>query len=175
MKLARDRSRLPIAAGLFALVLVVWPGRGGLVHAAEGDAIDLEIFNIEEIENAPDAKISAGCALSLWQHDKAPYEDKYYFVFYRDTGTEETADTGYIQIDGKFMPVKLFAAGGKDHGFWLNDRQVYRGDNGDLWAILDLQVGKQEGEAIPVTGGTMRVLQNGKNPFLVKVKGDAGC
>ena len=82
---------------------------------------------------------------------------------------------GYIQINGKFLQVTPFAEGGQDHGFGLRDRQVFRGKQGSLWVIVDIKPGKAEGEVVTAESGTMRVIENGKKQFLVKIKGEAGC
>lgn len=161
-------------SGVAALALVAMLAPAG-PGTARADEIDLEIFNLEELENAPNAKISGGCSMTLWQHNKVPFKDKYYFVFYRDILGETSDAAGYIQINGTFEPVTPFATGGADHGYELRERQVYRGRNGSLWVIMDLTIGKAEGEVIRVDDGSMRVVASGKKQFRVKVKGEAGC
>ncbi len=160
---------------VMAIVALLTTALPSGASAADADEIDLEIFNLEELETAPGVTVSGGCSMSLWQHNKVPFKDKFYYVFYRDVLTEAANAQGYIQINGAFVPVSLFAVGGTDHGYDLRDRQVYRGKEGNLWVMIDLTVGKVKGEVVGIDDGSMRVIENGKRQFRVKVKGEAGC
>lgn len=166
------RLGLGACAAIAALAIIASPHPG---DAAETADIDLEIFNLEELEADKEAKISGGCSMTLWQHNKVPFKDKYYFVFYRDVLSEKGDAPGFVQISGKFLPISPFAFGGSNHGYELFDQQVFRGKDAGLWVIMDLKVGRTEGEVIRIDSGSMRVIQDGKPQFLVKVKGEAGC
>ena len=80
-----------------------------------------------------------------------------------------------IKIGIEVVRLQRLAAGGKTNGYGLYAHQLYRLVGRAGYAVLDLKLEPEEGEAVEVSAGSMTITMPGKQAFTVKVRGNAGC
>ena len=71
--------------------------------------------------------------------------------------------------------MQRLAADGKTDGYGLYAHQLYRLVGSAGYAVLDLKLEPEEGEAVEVSSGSMTITMPGKLAFTVNVRGNAGC
>jgi len=133
-------------------------------------SIELELFEKSEIDR------SKGCSVVLWQHNRDTETDKYAYLFAETlVGEDFTRQPARIKIGGVVKTLKRLAKGGKTTGYDLYEFQLYQLPAANEFVVLQLELAEEEGEAIDVLAGKMTVILDGKEPFRVSVKGNAGC
>lgn len=132
--------------------------------------VDLELFEKSEVDR------SKGCSVVLWQHNRDPETDKYAYLFAETLiGQNFTRQPGRIKIGGVVKTLKRLAKGGKTTGYDLYEFQLYQLPAANEFVVLELKLAEEEGETVDVQDGRMTVIMDGKQPFRVSVKGNAGC
>lgn len=131
--------------------------------------LDLRLFKTSDIA-APGA-----CSLRLWQADRDPHEDRFAHVFLEDIDYDHMRAPARIRIGDEVVGLRRVAVGGTATGYDLYPVQLYRSEDGDTRAILNLAFYPEEGEVIDVERGDLTVIRSGHLPFQVSVLGGAGC
>ncbi|WP_417768304.1 DUF1176 domain-containing protein [Stappia sp.] len=158
--------RLPWLLATLVLAAVV-PASPGQANAAE--KIDLELFSREEIGT------SGTCSVRLWQANRDPETDRYAVVFQEELDTDHRRSPARIMIAGKAERLERAATGGASAGYDLYPDQFYRSPDGKTRVLLELRIAPEEGEAVEIESGLLTVIQSGRLPFRMRVKGGAGC
>ena len=96
------------------------------------------------------------------------------FSLRRSTGTKHDKPAR-IKIGKDVLRLKRVATGGMESGYKLFEYQLYRMEAEHSFVVLELKLGDVEGEAVEIEGGSLTILQPGKLPIRVNVKGGAGC
>ncbi len=137
---------------------------------AAGPEADVKLFETSEVDR------SKGCSVALWQADRDPDTDKFAYLFIEKlTGQNHVRQPARIKIGGQAVTLQRLATGGKNNGYNLFEYQLYRMADSAGHVVLELKLGPEEGEAVPVESGTMIVAMRGKQTFRASVKGGAGC
>jgi hypothetical protein len=132
--------------------------------------IDLELFEKSEVDR------SKGCSVVLWQHNRDPEIDKFAYLFAETlVGPNHTRQPARIKIGGVVKTLKRIAKGGKTTGYDLYEFQLYQLPAANEFVVLELKLAEEEGESVDVQAGKITVIMDGKEPFRVSVKGNAGC
>jgi hypothetical protein len=132
--------------------------------------VDLKLFETTEVDR------SKGCTVALWQANRDPDKDKFAYIFIEQlTGRSNARQPARIKIGGQSVNITRVAMGGKNNGYNLFEYQLYKLPAEDEFVVLELKLGELMGEAVEVEGGTMSVIQKGRQVFRASVKGGAGC
>lgn len=158
--------------GLMATIVTMGPvsAQTAAPAAASADTkIELNLFSKEEVDR------SKGCSVVLWQSNRDPEKDRYAHIFQEKLGADHARQPARIKIGEKIVSLRRVATGGKTTGYKLFESQLYKMEGEDGFAVLDLKLAPEEGEAIEISDGTMVITQPGKISRTISVKGSAGC
>ncbi|HVZ52296.1 MAG TPA: hypothetical protein VG986_10035 [Pseudolabrys sp.] len=144
-------------------------GGGALAQNGKSEDIDLRLFGKAEID------LTKGCSVALWQANRDPDRDKFAYVFVEALDRNQARQPARIKIGKDVLRLKRVATGGKEGGYKLFEYQLYRMEAEHSFVVLELKLGDIEGEAVEIEGGSLSILQPGKLPMRVSVKGGAGC
>ncbi|MGL4241773.1 MAG: hypothetical protein ACRCTI_11730, partial [Beijerinckiaceae bacterium] len=137
--------------------------------AAQPD-VDLKLFDKAEVDR------SKGCTVALWQADRDPEKDRFAYLFSEVlTGQNHARQPARIKIAGEVVQLTRVAVGGKTPGYGLYPYQLYKLPGANEFAILDLKLAEEEGEAVEIEGGSLSIIMRGRQVFRASVKGGAGC
>lgn len=161
----RGRRIASLVAGLVLAATFAAPP--GAARAEE--KIDLELFSREE-QGAPGT-----CSVRLWQANRDPETDRYAVVFREELDADHRRAPARIMISGKAVELERVATGGASAGYDLYPDQFYRSLDGKTRVLLELGIAPEEGEAVEIETGLLTVIQTGRVPFRMRVKGGAGC
>ena len=143
-------------------------------QAADELNIDLELFNLDELEKVPDIAPVRGCSYALIQHDKDRWDSKYPFVFFQPLVDSPYPTEAYISVSGEFIALEEIATGGGENGDFP-PYQFFRSFDGEYLVFLDLVVGEAVADIIEIDSGLVTVIATGKKPFRSRVYGAKGC
>lgn len=132
--------------------------------------IDLKLFEKSEVDR------SKGCSFVLWQEDRDPDKDRFAYVFSETLGRNHVRENARVKIGNEVISFKRVAVGGaKEFGYKTFPSALYKADKDDSFLIFDLKLEDSPGEVMDVNGGTMTVIRPKLPPFVISVKGNAGC
>lgn len=132
--------------------------------------VDLKLFEKSEIDR------SKGCSFVLWQEDRDPEKDRFAYVFSETLGRNHARENARVKIGGEVLNFRRVAVGGaKEFGYKTFPSALYKAEKEESFLIFDLKLEDSPGEVMDVTGGTMTVIRPKFPPFVVSVKGNAGC
>jgi hypothetical protein len=132
--------------------------------------IDLKLFEKSEIDR------SKGCSFVLWQDDRDPEKDRFAYVFSETLGRNHVRENARVKIGGEVLNFRRAAVGGaKEFGYKTFPSALYKAEKDDSFLIFDLKLEDSPGEVVDVNGGTMTVIRPKLPPFVISVKGNAGC
>jgi hypothetical protein len=132
--------------------------------------IDLKLFDKAEVDR------SKGCTVALWQADRDPEKDRFAYLFTEVlTGQNHVRQPARIKIAGEAVALTRVAVGGKTPGYGLYPYQLYRQPGANEFAILDLKLAEEQGEAVEIESGSLTIVMKGRQVFRASVKGGAGC
>ena len=97
---------------------------------ADDATIDLELFNLDELERVPDIASVRGCSYALIQHNKDRWDSKYPFVFFQPLVDSPYPTEAYISVKGEFIALEEIATGGGDKDGGLPPYQFFRSFDG---------------------------------------------
>jgi hypothetical protein len=137
--------------------------------AAQPD-IDLKLFDKSEVDR------SKGCSVALWQADRDPEKDRFAYLFTEVlTGQNHARQPARIKIGGEVVALARVAVGGKTPGYGLYPYQLYKLPGANEFAILELKLAEEQGEAVEIESGSLSIVMRGRQIFRASVKGGAGC
>ena len=142
---------------------------------ADDAAIDLELFNLDELKQIPDIEEVEGCSYALLQYDKDRWDSKYPFVFFQPLIDSPYPTSAYIMVGGEFIALEEIASGGAPDEYSLAPFQLFRSFDGEYMVFLDLVIGDAVADIIEIDSGIINVVQSNKVPFRVRVHGAKGC
>jgi hypothetical protein len=174
----RDSTMLlkSISVWIIALVFLGATSIGSNSDALADDLkVDLELFNLDELEQVPDMVDVRSCSYALMQHDKDRWDSKYPFAFFQPIIDSPYPTSAYISVSGGFIALEEIAAGSSNNGFNLSPYQLYRSFDGEYLVFLDLVLGEEVADIIEIESGVITVVATGKKPFKVRVIGAKGC
>lgn len=159
------------AAALVALVAMMGhPGAQTQNPPPAPPKIDLKLFEKPEVDR------SKGCSFVLWQDDRDPEKDRFAYVFSEVLGRNHVRENARVKIGGEVLGFRRVAVGGaKEFGYKTFPSALYKAEKDYSFLIFDLKLEDSPGEVTDVTGGTMTVIRPKFPPFVVGVKGNAGC
>ncbi|MGL5448455.1 MAG: DUF1176 domain-containing protein [Rhabdaerophilum sp.] len=161
------------AAGLMAIACfaLVNPTQAQNAPAAQAPAkVDLKLFEKAEVDR------SKGCSFVLWQEDRDPEKDRFAYVFSETLGRNHARENARVKIGLEVLSFRRVAVGGaKEFGYKTFPYALYKAEKDDSYLIFDLKLEDSPGEVMDVTGGTMTVIRSKLPPFVISVKGNAGC
>lgn len=132
--------------------------------------VELKLFEKSEVD------LSKGCSVALWQADRDPDKDKFAYVFTEAlSGKNHTRQPAKMKIGGQVVPLQRVATGGRTTGYSLFEYQLYKLPGENNFAIFDLKLADEMGEAVDVESGRITLALAGKALFRIAVKGGAGC
>lgn len=132
--------------------------------------VDLKLFEKTEVDR------SKGCSFVLWQEDRDPEKDRFATVFIETLGRNHARENARVKIGGEVITFRRIAVGGaKEFGYKTFPSALYKAEKDDSFLIFDLKLEDSPGEVMDVTGGTVTVIRPKLPPFVVSVKGNAGC
>jgi len=154
-----------------ASVLAACLAAGGAAQAedAKDRDIDLRLFAKAEVD------LTRGCSVALWQANRDPDRDKFAYVFVETLTADHARQPARLKIGKNVVRLTRVATGGKAGGYKLYEYQLYKMDAPHSFVALELKLGEIEGEAVEIESGSLSVIQPGKLPMRVSVKGGAGC
>lgn len=136
---------------------------------ADDKEIDLKLFEKSQVN------LQNACSVALWQANKDRDTDKFAYIFVELMDKKQVRQPARILIGKDVVTLRRVATGGKKSGYDLYEYQLYRMSADHSFVVLQLKLGAIEGEAVEIDGGFMTVIQPGKLPARVAVKGGAGC
>jgi hypothetical protein len=137
--------------------------------AAQPD-VDLKLFDKVEVD------LSKGCSVALWQADRDPQKDRFAYLMTEVlTGQNHARQPARIKVAGEVVPLTRVAVGGKTPGYGLYPYQLYKLPGANEFAILDLKLAEEQGEAVEIESGSVTIVMRGRQVFRASVKGGAGC
>ncbi len=139
------------------------------VVAADDKEIDLKLFEKSQVD------LQNSCSVTLWQANKDRDTDKFAYIFIEKMDKKQVRQPARILIGKDIVTLRRIATGGKKSGYDLYEYQLYRMAADHSYVVLQLKLGPVEGEAVEIESGYMTVIQPGKLPARVSVKGGAGC
>lgn len=132
--------------------------------------VDLKLFEKSEVDR------SKGCSFVLWQEDRDPEKDRFATVFIETLGRNHVRENARVKIGSEVITFRRVAVGGaKEFGYKTFPSALYKAEKDDSFLIFDLKLEDSPGEVMDVNGGTMTVIRPKLPPFVVSVKGNAGC
>lgn len=140
-----------------------------MTATAGGQEIDLKLFDkaVVDLKNT--------CSVTLWQANRDRDNDRFAYVFLEKMDKKHTRQPARIQIGADVVALRRVSTGGRKSGYDLYEYQLYRMPAEHSYVVLQLKLGDIEGEAVDIESGFMTVIQPGKLPARVSVKGGAGC
>jgi hypothetical protein len=167
-------GRVSVSRSVAALlVLLLTTGVSGAQTTnppAAPPKIDLKLFEKSEIDR------SKGCSFVLWQGDRDPEKDRFAYVFSETLGRNHVRENARVKIGPEVLEFKRIAVGGaREFGYKTFPSALYKAEKDDSFLIFDLKLEDSPGEVMDVIGGTMTVIRPKLPPFVVGVKGNAGC
>ena len=137
--------------------------------AANDREIDVRLFEKSQVD------LRKSCSLALWQSDKDPHSDRFAYIFVELMDKRHARQPARIRIGTDVVQLRRVATGGKKGGYDLYEYQTYRMTADHSYVVLQLKLGPIEGEAVEIESGFLNVIQPGKVPARIAVKGGAGC
>lgn len=167
-------GRVSIARSLAALLVLLLTtaisGAQTTNPPAAPPKIDLKLFEKSEIDR------SKGCSFVLWQGDRDPEKDRFAYVFSEALGRNHVRENARVKIGAEVLTfVRVAVGGAKEFGYKTFPSALYKAEKDDSFLIFDLKLEDGPGEVTDVTGGTMTVIRPKFPPFVISVKGNAGC
>ena len=155
---------------VLAALLFEAPALAQAPAAPAAAKIDLKLFEKGEIDR------SKGCSFVLWQADRDPEKDRYAYAFVETLGRNHMRENARIKVGSDVLTFRRVAVGGaKEFGYKTFPSALYKADKDASYLIFDLKLADEPGEVTEVEGGTMTVVRPRHPPFVMTVKGNAGC
>lgn len=136
---------------------------------AEDLDVDLRLFGTAQLDGFD------GCSFALWQRNRDPATDKYAYVLFQPFGEDGAPLPAWMRIGKPIVSMEAVAAGGEAVGRGVSPFQVFRETDGGTLAIVDILEARETDAGTEIRDARVTVVQSGKLPFPVRVKGAAAC
>lgn len=159
-------TRHRLAAFCVCLMLA---GTGAAAAEDDDQAIDLRLFGTAELDGFD------GCRLALWQEDRDPAQDKFAYVLFQPFGGDGTPLPAWMKIAKEMIELEPVATGENIVGRGLASLQVFKSSADGTLAVVDVLDAGESADGTAIADARITVVQTGKLPFRIRVKGEAGC
>ncbi len=157
------------ALGLIVAIGVVFAQAGwsGELQAAEDRKINVRLFGKQTLKGYE------GCYLALWQSNRSPDKDKFAYVLFVRFFDAHPAPA-LVRIGKNVLELDK-ADTGLNNSTILDKVQLFRSPDNSTKALLEMIDTARADNLTRINKAQLTFIQRGKLPFVMSVKGRAGC